>query len=179
MKKLLTAIALMMSTTLFAQAQGSDYDVSKDAENGAVVFKGQVTFADLEKEPSFSWLKSGADTYKPDSNAVKYLKQHLRNYEMVVLMGTWCDDSQNLMPKFYKVLQLTGYPMAKYNMFGVDRAKTTKNIEHRLYKLDKVPTIIVYKNHNELGRIVETVKKNVETDLVQLIRKDVEASEAK
>lgn len=175
MKKLLFAVGMMMSVHAFAQ---SDFDISKDKENGAVVYKGQITFADLSKESTFDWLKRGTDKYTPDSNSVKFLKKNLANYELVVLMGTWCDDSQNLIPKLNKVLQVTGYPMAKYTMYGVDRAKTTKYIEHKLYKLDKVPTIIVYKNHVEIGRIVETVKKSIEKDLEVIIQADLDKTEA-
>lgn len=180
MKKFFAAVALMMSTTAFAQVPGtSDYDVSKDAENGAVVFKGQLTFDDLNKETTFGWMKSGSEKYTPDSNAIKYLKKHLGGYEIVVLLGTWCEDSQNLIPKLHKVLQASGYPVSKVTLYGVDRAKTAKYVEHKLYKLDRVPTIILYNNHNETGRIVETVKKNIETDLVQIIYKEVEAEEPK
>jgi hypothetical protein len=38
-----------------------------------------------------------------------------------------------------------------------------------MYKLDKVPTIIVFKGNKEVGRIVETVEKSVENDLVEII----------
>lgn len=175
MKKMLLALALLISVNTFAQ---SDYDVSKDKENGAVVFKGQITFADLAKEPTFDWLKRGADAYTPDSVPVKYLKKYLPQYEIVVLMGTWCDDSQNMIPKLYKTLQVVGYPMNLYSMYGVDRAKTAKYVEHKLYKLDKVPTVIVYRNHMEVGRIVELTKKSVEKDLVNIIQPDVEKQEA-
>jgi len=178
MKQLFLAAAMLLTINVMAQTGKSDYDVSKDAENGAVVFKGQCNFTDLGKEGSFGWLKRGSDAYKPDTNAVKYLKKNLGNYEIVVFMGTWCEDSQNIIPKFYKLLLLTGYPMNKLTMYGVDRAKTAKYIEHKLYKIDKVPTIIVYKNHSELGRVVETVKKSIETDLINIIKDDVEKQAA-
>ena len=165
---------MIMGVHAFAQ---SDYDVSKDKENGAVVFKGQMSFADMEQEPTFSWLKHGTDAYKPDTTTMKYLKKNLPNYEIVVLMGTWCDDSQNMIPKLRKVLQLAGFPMAKYTMYGLDRAKTAKYVEHKLYKVDKVPTVIIYKNHMEQGRITETVKKSVEKDLAEIIRPDVDRQE--
>jgi len=178
MKQILLAAAMLLTINVMAQITKSDYDVSKDKESGAVVFKGQCSFADLSKESSFSWLKRGSDAYKPDTNAVKYLKKNFGNYEIVVFMGTWCEDSQNMIPKFYKLLQLIGYPMDKLTMYGVDRAKTAKYIEHKLYKIEKVPTIIVYKNHSELGRVVETVKKSIETDLINIIKDDVEKQEA-
>jgi thiol-disulfide isomerase/thioredoxin len=178
MKQLLLAAAMLLTINVMAQTSKSDFDISKDAENGAVVYKGQISFDDLGKEGSFGWLKRGSDAYKPDTNAVKYLKKNLVNYEIVVFMGTWCEDSQNLIPKFYKLLQVIGYPMGKLTMYGVDRAKTAKYIEHRLYKIEKVPTIIVYRNHSELGRITELVKKSIETDLINIIRDDVEKQAA-
>ncbi len=176
MKKAILAVALLMSINTFAQ---SDYDVSKDKENGAVVYKGECTFADLQKEPSFGWVAKDAAAYTPDTNAIKYLKKHLPDYDFVVLMGTWCDDTHVLLPKYYKVLQQTNYPMAKLKMYGVDRAKTTKYVEHKLYKIVNVPTIIVIKNHTEVGRIVETTKRNIETDLIAIIQKDIEDHEVK
>ncbi len=176
MKKILLAVAVMMSVNSYAQ---SDYEVSKDKENGAVVYKGECTFTDLQKEPTFAWVEKDAAAYTPDTNAIKYLKKHLPDYDFVVLMGTWCDDTHMMLPKYYKVLQATNYPMTKLKMYGVDRAKTTKNIEHRLYKLVNVPTIIVIRNHMEIGRIVETTKKSVEVDLIAMIQKDIEAREAK
>ncbi len=170
MKYLLTIALLAITTQLFAQ---SDFDTSVDKENQSIIYKGQVSFDDLKKEPTFKWLETGTAEYKPDPTATQFLQQHLPNYEMVVLLGTWCEDSQNLIPKLNKILQATSYPMAKYTMYGVDRAKEAKYAEHKLYKLVSVPTIILYKNHIEIGRVVETVKKSLEEDLVQIIETEV------
>jgi len=172
MKLFLLAVAVMMHVSAFAQ---SDYEVSKDKENGAVVYKGQVTFEDLRKEPSFNWLQRGETAYKPDTAAIRFLKQYLPNYEMVVVFGTWCDDSHILVPKLSKVMQVAGYPMAKLSMYGADRAKQTKNIEHKLYRIERVPTIILYQNHVEIGRIVESVNKSIEEDLAVIIQKQLDA----
>jgi len=154
----------------FAQ---SDYDRISDA-NGNLIYKGECTINDLYKEPDFSWLGRGVDSYTPDSIAVKYLKKTLGQYNIVVVMGTWCEDSQNLVPKLYKTLVEASFPMSQYQMFGVDREKKTKNIEHELYKIKFVPTIIVRKGPQEIGRIVESVKKNIETDLMHIIQDDIE-----
>ncbi|MEI8278553.1 MAG: thioredoxin family protein [Bacteroidota bacterium] len=169
MKTILLFIAIVMSRSSYAQ---SDYDTSRDNENEAVVYKGRFTFDDLAKEPSFTWFKSSTDNYKPEAATIVYLKNNLAYYDMVVLLGTWCDDSQNMLPKLYKVLQLSAYNMAKYSMYGVDRAKTAKYSEHKQYELKNVPTIILIKDHKEVGRIVETVKKSVEQDLRDIIEKD-------
>ncbi len=172
MKQLFLLAAMLFSISAFAQS--SDYEIGKDDETGAVVFKGQLSFEDLKKEKSFDWMKAAA-SYKPAKSDVKYLKEYLPAYELVIFLGTWCDDSQRLIPELYKVLQAAGYPAAKVKMYGVNRAKETKNIEHRLYRIEKVPTIILTKSNAEAGRIVEHVKQTIEGDLVELISNDAGA----
>lgn len=174
MKTLLLLASLLWSSHSFAQF---GYDVSTDKENGMQVFKGEVTFDDLKKEPSFTWLTTGTANYKPDTASMSFLKKHLGKFDMVIIMGTWCDDSHNLVPKLYKVMQLAAYPMNKYKIYGVDRAKEAKGVEHKLYQIVNVPTIILFKDKTEVGRIVETAKKSVEADLMKIIQKKLDADE--
>jgi len=167
--KILTLLAAALTISLSAAAQ-SDYDVSKDKE-GATVWKGECTFADMEGETAFSWLKKGADAYTPDKDALLYLRRNLQGYDLVVLMGTWCSDTQDLLPKLQKTLQMTAYPLTQLKMYGVDREKQAKYVEHQLYNLDRVPTIILVKNHTEVGRIVESAPGSIEKALAAMIRK--------
>jgi thiol-disulfide isomerase/thioredoxin len=166
MKYLFAFLLISMSVSTFAQ---SDFDKSKDPENNAVVYKGQITFEDLKAESSFNWFRDGTEQYKPNTKEVEFLKKNLKNYRLVVLLGTWCEDSQNLIPKLNKVLETAEFPMSQYQMFGVNREKAAKYAEKQMYKLEKVPTIIVFKGNKELGRIVETVDKSVENGLVKII----------
>ena len=167
MKKILLAIVLIMSIN--ARAQTPAYITTKDSVDGGLIFNGPITFEDLGKEPSFTWFKSGVELYKPYDNVEQYLKTYLPDYSMVVFLGTWCDDSHYLIPRFEKVLQTINYPAAKITMYGVDRAKTTKNGDEKKYGVTLVPTIILFKDGKEVGRITETVKKSIEEDLAEII----------
>lgn len=167
MRRVFIAIALMISMHSFAQA---GYDISKDEKNGAIVFKGKMAFADLERESSFDWLKSNQAFYIPDAANVAFLKEHLPHYKLVVFMGTWCDDSQFLVPQLYKLLSDIHYPMDQYTMYGVDRKKTSNHDEHITYKIEKVPTIILFRDNKEVGRITELVKKSIDSDLAEIIK---------
>lgn len=169
MKYMMILGALFVSVAANGQKA---YTTSKDKENGSVVYKGLITFSDLSAEPTFTWLKKGKEAYKPDSNAVGYLRRILPGYTIVTVMGTWCEDSQNLIPKLAKTLDEAQVPQKQCIMYGVDRAKQTGGIEAQMYDIKRVPTIIVYKGQTEIGRIVESVKRSVETDLVQIIQKD-------
>ncbi len=170
MKLAFCILALLVNLQTMAQ---SDFRTSKDPENGSVVLKGNVMYRDLEREPTFGWMKTNAEKYSPDANSIKYLSEHLPNYKIVVFLGTWCEDSQYLIPKLHKLLGLTNYPMGSYMMFGVDRAKTSLNEEQMLYKIVNVPTIILYKDNREAGRIVETVQATLEADLIKIIAADL------
>jgi len=176
MKVLLFTIAVLMNISAFAQ---SDFDESKDAKTGQRIFNGQFTFDDLLAEKTFTWMKRGVDAYKPDTTAMKYLKKHLNDYRMVIMIGTWCDDSHDMVPKLYKVMTLTGFPMDNYSMFGTNRDKEVRNQEHKFYNVKNVPTIILYRGNYEKGRIIETVKKSVEADLVKIIEADLKQSSQK
>jgi hypothetical protein len=129
MRKIFVAILILVSIN--ALAQNTPYNISKDPKNDELTFNGPINFNDLEKESSFTWLKSGTDEYRPDEQLVNVLKRQLHDYTMVVFLGTWCDDSHYLIPKLEKILQITGYPSTRLTMFGVNREKTTKGGEEK------------------------------------------------
>ena len=159
-------------------AQNPAYNVSKDEKNGELVYKGLISFDDLNKESTFIWLKSGYDGYKPEEKTVNYLRDHLKDYTIVVFLGTWCEDSQYLIPKFEKILRIIDYPQSRLSMYGVDRAKASKNGEHKTYNITLVPTIILFKGGKETGRITETAQKSIEADLAAIIEADPAASQS-
>lgn len=166
---ILTALLLM---SMIVKAQ-TDFEISTDKENGTVVFKGQITYNDLRKEPSFKWLDKGIIDYKPDGADLDFLGKHLKQYEVVTFMGTWCEDSQNLVPRLLKVLAAVDYPMHQHTMYGVDRTKMAKYTEAKFYEISRVPTFIIIRNNEEVGRITESVNKSIEADLKAIIEKDI------
>jgi len=171
MKSIVFLILMLLSVSGFAQ---SDFDRSVDAENGSVVFKGQLTLEDLRKESSFEWL-DGPTKYEPDSTAMKFLRKHLPDYKLVTFLGTWCDDSHTLFPKLVRIMDIASFSPSNHMVFGVDRSKTTKYVESQLYRIEFVPTIIVYKGFTEIGRIVETPEKSLEKDLVRIIQSHLDS----
>lgn len=171
--KYLFIIALSIITMSATSQNTHPYTTTKDTVTDGLIFNGPITFADLNNEPSFTWLKSGYDEYTPDATQLTYLRTNLPKYKMVVFMGTWCDDSHYLIPKLEKVLQLAGYPMQQYTMYGADREKKTRRGEHEKYGITLVPTIILFDNGHEIGRITESVSNSIEADLADIISRHI------
>ncbi len=144
-----------------------------DDKTGLPVFRGTIRFEDLLHEPKFTWFNENLEDYTPEYHDMRYLADNLPRYSMVVFMGTWCDDSHYLIPKLYSLLNKVHFPISRLTMYGVDRDKNASGNEKSTYKIEKVPTIILYRDEKEAGRITESVTKSIESDLAELIRQDI------
>ena len=163
-------LGLLALTLCFSAEAQKPYSIAPDEQTGGLVFKGPLTLTDLNGEPAFKWMKAGQSQYKPDEADIALLKKRLPGHHFVIFMGTWCDDSQNLIPKLAKVLELSNFPQSEIRIWGVDRAKLSTGIDTKAYDVKLVPTIILYEGDKETGRIVESVHKSIEADLAAMLR---------
>lgn len=147
-----------------------NFEVSKDDQSGQTMFLGRCTFDDISDEASFDWFTMSSNNYNPEPIIIEELKKSLPSCQLYIFMGTWCEDTHNLLPKLYKTMLLSRC-YTNYKMYGVDRNKKSKDNEQEAFKVTNVPTIIVMKNGEELGRIVETTKGTIESDLLKILEK--------
>jgi hypothetical protein len=168
MKVILVSLLLTITHTLFAQNM-VDFDriVEKDK---SVIMKGSFSIKNL-KEANYTWFNKNYEQAKFKEDAIVQLRGRLNELQLVVFMGTWCSDSHTLIPPFVKLLEQINYPFERLLLYGVDRKKETKGIEHRIYHIERVPTIIIMRDNIEVGRITESVEKNIQTSLLQIIEK--------
>ena len=96
-----------------------------------------------------------ARNFAGDKNAVEGLKKNKDSIQLLVFMGTWCEDSQDIVPKFFKMTDVAGFPQDRITLIGVDRKKTTLSHLTEAMGIINVPTIMVMKNGKEVGRVVE------------------------
>jgi thiol-disulfide isomerase/thioredoxin len=160
-------IAMLLATcTSYAQNQ---FDLSKD-HDGSKIFKGLISRDIIEKDTSFGWYAQNTKGFTPDKHAVAALKQYKDSVQLVVFMGTWCEDSHFVIPRFFSLLDAAGYPSDKITLIGVDRNKKTLDNLSEAWQVTNVPTIIVMKKGKEVGRVVEYGKSGLfDKDLGQLI----------
>ena len=130
------------------------YQVSYDIK-GRKVLRGLITRSDIENDTAFGWFKKNYSLGKPDVNAVTAFKQHANEFKMLVFAGTWCPDTQNLLPEFYRLTDASGYADSSITLIGVDNEKTTLDNLNTTFHLIDVPTFIVMKDGKEIGRVVE------------------------
>jgi thiol-disulfide isomerase/thioredoxin len=152
MKNILLIVALFtLSIPGFSQ---SPYEVISEGPNEKT-YKGIISRDILEMDTSFKWYLENKNGYTPNADAVEGLKKNKDSIHLIAFMGTWCSDSHTIIPKFYSLLDLAGFPQEKVTLLGVDRKKTTYSDLTGALNVKNVPTIIVMKNGKEVGRVVE------------------------
>ena len=103
-KHILTiAIAFFTSSITFAQNQ---FEVLKEGAPGEKTFKGIISREVIQNDSSFKWYAENLKGYKPNQAALEGFKNHKDSVQLIVFMGTWCEDSHNVIPKFYALLDL-------------------------------------------------------------------------
>jgi thiol-disulfide isomerase/thioredoxin len=130
------------------------YQINYDAKHRKVL-RGLITRADIENDTAFSWFKQNYNLGRPDASAVAAFKQHGGNFHVLIFGGTWCPDTQNLLPQFYRLADAAGFADSSITLIGVDNDKTTLDNLNTTFHLVNVPTFIVLKDGKEVGRVVE------------------------
>lgn len=177
MKKI-TGILIALST-VFLTVQSCDAQkvvVNREVETtgDGKMLLGTQTKSQLTKAPYSDWYSPEHKEYAVDQNAVDELKKEkLGSYNIVLVLGTWCEDSHRQVPRLMKILESVNYPDNKLTIIGVNRKKEAPGGEEGIYNIQNVPTIIVQKYGKEIGRIVENPSTGyIERDLLEILKKD-------
>lgn len=148
-------IFLIICTASFAQPVVHSYEISTDEKTGTKVLKGLLHRSDIESDTSFKWFKDNMKYGQADASAVAAFQKNASKFQIIVFGGTWCEDTQNLLPVFYRLIDKSGYPDSSVTLIGVDRPKTTLDNLHKAFNIIDVPTFIVMHDGKEIGRVVE------------------------
>lgn len=160
-KKILFAsfFSMVLSFTMLAQESTE-----------APLLLGEQTFNNLFDNKQYPWFKEGYIHYNYNLDVINQLKKHTNEtIHFVVFGGTWCEDTQQLLPRFYKVVLDAGFNERDIYLYMLDKKKTCPTKNEEGLNITHLPTFIVYRNGIEIGRIIESVQKNIETDLLNII----------
>lgn len=168
MKKIIPVIVfvLLLSSTVFAQTQ---FEILSERA-GEKTFKGIISREALQNDTSFKWYAENQKGYTSNADALAALKKNADSIQLLVFMGTWCDDSQFIIPKFYALVDAAGFSKDRVTLIGVDRSKKTFSHLAEALNIKNVPTIIVMKDGKEAGRVVEYGKYGLfDKELAEII----------
>lgn len=177
MKKFITNLVAFSSIFLAAQqlsAQKVVVNREVNTQKDGKMLLGNQLKEQFLKAPYADWYVKEHDEYALDQKAVNELKKEkIGSYDIIVFMGTWCEDSHRDFPRLMKILESSNYPDSKLTIIAVNRKKESPSGEESLYNIQKVPTIILKRYGKEVGRIVEMPTSGyIERDLAEILKKN-------
>ena len=129
------------------------------------------TRANLDSFWLYPWFKYAYRDYKPNSRTVDSLSLLKDHISIIVFGGSWCGDTKDLLPRFYKTVENAKIPADKITLIGVDRHKHSRDGRSWKYRIRRVPTFILFYDGKEIGRVVEHVNRSIEADMLNIYHK--------
>jgi hypothetical protein len=126
-------------TILIARHQGLVGEVTEDALFTAVPVWGRLM-----------------DAYEPAPAAVAALANEKRDVTMTIVLGTWCGDSKEFVPRVLKTLHEAANPRIRVRLVALDNQFLHPQDVIANRRIINVPTVIVESGGYEIGRITET-----------------------
>ncbi len=166
-KSIVVILFVLFGYQSFGQMLNS---VVVDPETKEKMLMGYCDLKGLQKGVYGAYFESQYDIYNPSDIYTSKLAEKLTDYEITVVMATWCIDSKREVPRLYKVLDEAGYNTKRVKVIAVDRKKQAVVVDISDMNIERVPTIIVYNGDKEIGRIIESPKKSIEQDLWKIVK---------
>lgn len=168
--KILNLALIVLTLYLVGCSKSSEQTLATDTQTGSPMVIGVCTPASLKGNPVFnSWYTPEYQSYTPNGDAVAKIASMGDTVQVLVFMGTWCGDSKREVPRFFHIVDAAKIPQGSITMYGVDRTKKTSDGLADKYGITNVPTFIFLSGGKEIGRIVESPKKSLEEDMVEIL----------
>ena len=142
--------------------------LGKDWENNEILL-GKVSYAQMTHYTN-EWFNAEYDRYKVNASLITKISPLLDDKTVVLLMGTWCEDSQREVPGMMKILDQSGYAVEDMEIIAVDEDKRTPDGLEKNHALAYVPALIFYENGKEINRIVEFPIGTLEEDIHAILK---------
>lgn len=137
-------------------------------EHQTPVLTGEVTREQIEQAVP-DWV-GGSVTAEIDEEAATALASVEPGAHVTIFFGTWCSDSRREVSRFWRALdQVGGLVPFEIEYVAVDRSKQEPADLVAGADLRYVPTFVVERGGEEVGRVVESALNGIERDLLALL----------
>ncbi len=145
------------------------------SEEGGLILVGQINRDAWQNKNYREWFSTEYQSYKVDESAITKIKTSMDSLEIMIFFGTWCSDSRQEVPRFYKILDFLEFKENRLKVVALDdhpdRYKQSPQHEEVGWDIEYVPTFIFLLEGKEIGRFVESPDVSLEKDLVKIVAK--------
>lgn len=161
-------LAPWLLLVLPAVACASSGEEAPAETDDASILTGRVTREEIEAAHP-EWVTATVRA-EIDAAAAQALTAVEPGAHVSVYFGSWCSDSRREVPRLWRALDEVGWLVPfEIEHVGVDRSKEEPADLVAGQDLHYVPTVVVRRGGEEVGRIVEISPNGIERDLLALL----------
>ncbi len=169
MKTSLWFIMLTIFFSLSIDAQEMNKKII-DSELDKEILIGYCNRHALEEGEFGEYFMQEYQDYDADKQYIEKINGITGNVDIVLVLGTWCHDSKEQVPRFYSLLDDAKVPDDIITVICVDKDKSGGKLSIEHLRIERVPTFIFYRGGEEIGRIIETPESTLEQDMWNIIK---------
>lgn len=169
MKQLIILLSVVIFSGINLLAQ--EMDTIPAPQTDSTIIAGELQRMEIQTGDFGDIFMEGYRKYIVDNDQLSAIENYIYQYSITIVLGTWCHDSKEQVPRFYKILDKLDYNTENVGLIGVDRSKLADDIDLTLLNIEKVPTFIFYLNGVEKGRIIETPELTLEKNILNILSK--------
>ncbi len=166
MKQLILSLFLISCISFISSGQ-EEYQPAPDKEPEIIV--GKTNREAIQQGDFGHYFLDEYAAYEPCTGTLNKLENEIYDTHITIVMATWCSDSQQQVPRFYKILDRLDYKTSDIELICVDHDKKAGPTYISDLDIEYVPTFIFFRNGKEVGRIVESPEKSLEKDTYQIL----------
>ncbi|MFN8135903.1 MAG: hypothetical protein U0Z17_11995 [Bacteroidales bacterium] len=125
MKKILLLTLLIIPAMAFTQKLNQKTTDEKKGNEMLIGYCNREGFAKVNSNFDSAY-KAEYALYKPDDEILKQLDEKLKDIKVTIVMATWCSDSKEWVPRFYKIMDQLNFNYKKLTLICVDRTKKAR-----------------------------------------------------
>ncbi len=155
----------ILSNLIYTQNEDITIEPNTDTE----IMIGECKRIMLQEREFGQYFIEEYKNYDPEMPILNKIQHNIFSYSITIVLGTWCSDSQEQVPRFFKILDKIDYNTNYVRIVCFDRDKTGGETDVSNLNVELVPTFIFYKNNIEKGRIIETPLNTLEADILNIL----------
>lgn len=167
-------IIILLGLLIAGQSYAQDKKINRqvfDTKANRYILIGYCNRDALHDSVFDSYYQKEYDEYLPDREIIAQMYSLLDGITVTIVMATWCSDSREQVPRFYKIFDMLEHSFPDPVLICVDKDKKAPDISLEGMNIERVPTFIFYYKGKELGRIIETPKETLEKDMLSILKK--------
>lgn len=158
------AIALIILSTILLVQVAFVQD-----ERDQALITGRINEKLLQSNRNFAWFNANYSNYTCNASAITELAKLGGTIHFIAFGGSWNEGTKTLLPQFYKAIDEAKINRGRVILYFLDRDFRSQQGFEASFGITNLPTILVMKGNEEIGRISAIPSNPIEAELADLL----------